>query len=495
MLAAIALLGALQPGPHAVGFRVARIADYTRVWAVGERDYPRPIRISIWYPARTGGSAMAFSGYLRYNDGGAADRDSDALLERRDERAYRHGDFADDPAVFARLMAAPAGVLRDAPAAPGRYPIVLYAAGWNSLSPDNVVLATVLASRGFVVVTVPQLPAYAGQAELAVSRGDVDAQARDLAGALGYAQGLADADPSRIALIGYSMGAVAELTLASRRHVVATVGLDPSYAAIQWDAFVRGLPAFNPWGWRSPMLVLHSHVGADYDAQLLDDLLYQDRYVGLVAGSTHGDYSDYPSVMRAAGLSVDPAMSVRHDRIVACIVAFVAAASASSKFDASACDMPGLVVRPASGVPDTATLIADLHANGFEAMVARLDALAAAFPGRTIVDEAELNAAAYALLARNADADALTAFRINARYHPTSANAFDSLADGYAAVGDIANERAAFRTELALIPADPRLDDAARASLASRARHALDALPSPPAPAQDATPRPLSSRA
>lgn len=69
----------LRPGPHAVGFRVVFATDTTRAWQRDQQISGRPVRVSLWYPARVRESARptpyrsyvvieAPSAYTSYNE-------------------------------------------------------------------------------------------------------------------------------------------------------------------------------------------------------------------------------------------------------------------------------------------------------------------------------------------------------------------------------------------------------------------------------------------
>src|SRR5512132_1884914 len=53
---------ASETSSYSVGFRVTREADRTRSTAV--RAEGRPVQISVWYPAASGGAALAFRDYV-----------------------------------------------------------------------------------------------------------------------------------------------------------------------------------------------------------------------------------------------------------------------------------------------------------------------------------------------------------------------------------------------------------------------------------------------
>ena len=83
----------------------------------------RRLVVFVWYPAGPGAGA------------GPAPYRADARLLSRQRFVRTHAE-------------------RDAPVAPGRYPVVLYAHGWGGFAQDNTALMEDLASRGFVAVAV-----------------------------------------------------------------------------------------------------------------------------------------------------------------------------------------------------------------------------------------------------------------------------------------------------------------------------------------------------
>ncbi|HET9406183.1 MAG TPA: hypothetical protein VFO39_03000 [Candidatus Sulfotelmatobacter sp.] len=66
--------------------------------------------------------------------------------------------------------------------------------------------------------------------------------------------------------------------------------------------------------------------------------------------------------------------------------------------------------------------------------------------------ERRLNSAGYKLLAEKRVQDAIVIFEVNVRMHPNSWNAYDSLADGYAAANDRENALRAYKRSLDLNP-------------------------------------------
>ena len=116
----------------------------------------------------------------------------------------------------------------EAPAAAGRFPLLLVAAGMGGALPDQAALAESLASHGYVVATTPSPVRLGAKME---SEADVPAmaeeQARDLEVALQVLSPRGMVDAARAGVIGYSFGSRPALLLAGRRPALrALVSLD-----------------------------------------------------------------------------------------------------------------------------------------------------------------------------------------------------------------------------------------------------------------------------
>ena len=115
---------------------------------------------------------------------------------------------------------------------------------------------------------------------------------------------------------------------------------------------------------------------------------------------------------------------------------------------------------------DEITAVEHLDAGRVDAGLARLEAIDAT--------EDEVNVLGYALLQSGRRTQSIEVFRWNAERHPNHANPWDSLADGYLAVGDTAAALEAYRQVLRVIPTDSDADPEALVNLRNRARSALE---------------------
>ena len=259
---------ALHPGPHAVGFTSHWLLDDTRTYATAYADgggygawrtleefaddspaaaarsddgdgwaaRPRPVLVNAWYPALPEADAapMVHGGYLDIAPRGALAEApglaglTDALV------AFARGVIAeqllgapvaeldaDGAASLAEALATPVAAVRDAPRAPGRFPLVLLHGGAFSSFEDNAVLAEWLASQGFVVVGSPFQDADFNVDGLDDSYADLRLLAEHTRRTLPVTDG-------PVGLVGHSFGAHATLRFVAQSDcpVGAAVSLD-----------------------------------------------------------------------------------------------------------------------------------------------------------------------------------------------------------------------------------------------------------------------------
>ena len=319
------LWGDLAPGPYAVGFKVTYRLDRSRTWdptpdSIAEGESARPIRVSVWYPARPARAArpMPYRGYLMLTAPNRNFGRLNAMIERADVTPMRDVIFLGSDSLFQKLLASPTAAFANAPAAAGRFPVIGYSAGYNNRSHDNSVLAEYLASYGFIVVTVPQLGTAATRLTLRINPVDLETQTRDLELAIGEVLAGPNAEPRKLGIMGYSMGGVVALLLAARNpNVDAIVGLDPSIRAPRFVELVTRAPQFEPRNIRAPLLSLQSGNASEASAQdttVVHELRFADRYVALVGNAAHGDFSDFAAYADLFGLTCRAAPPPRHGR-------------------------------------------------------------------------------------------------------------------------------------------------------------------------------------
>ncbi len=96
----------------------------------------------------------------------------------------------------------PLWAVRDAPMLTGKFPVVIYAPSFGSMSWENADLCEYLASHGYVVLASPDFGA--ASRSMTSDLTGIRAQAADISFLVGYAHTLEDADASRVAVAGFS---------------------------------------------------------------------------------------------------------------------------------------------------------------------------------------------------------------------------------------------------------------------------------------------------
>lgn len=442
--------GGLEPGPYAVGFRFVYRLDHSRGWKASEDPdgYPRaeergrPVRVGVWYPAvrSTRAARMLFRDYMPRTAPGAPFAELNAMLERRDAANLRAGL---KPEGFAALLKTRAAAVLNAAPRGGAFPLVVYSAGLNNSSEDNVVLCEYLASHGYVVITVPQ----AGTTSLDVnlkfpSQADLETQILDLQFAVGAARDLPNVARGRLGVVGYSVGGVAALNLVMRNNDVdALVTLDPTFGVAPRVRLATDSPHYHPTKVRVPWLYIYRAEPATSLA-VFDALKYSRRYRLEMKGMSHRDFSSFPLLAPPEDATAEARRG--YETLCRYVLNFF---DAQLKGDARGLEfisraapeaVAAFEVREAMRPPPTEEkFLKVLEREGFARAVSLYRERRAKDPGQPLFSEDFLNQLGYRLLyAEKRPTEAVEIFKLNVEAYPASANVYDSLGEAYAVSGD-----------------------------------------------------------
>jgi hypothetical protein len=461
VLATMALLALLVPmglvqaepwtelGPHRVGFRVIETSDPSRTF-FGLADEPfalhpkpaRPLQIQVWYPAQPAAGAVP----MRHREywalaerlGGVTEASSERRAAVRGQleqmlRFVAQGPVSD--AEIASYLDRERPVVRDAPAEPGRFPLLL-----SQPARFDAAISEHLASHGYVVAAVDSLGA--GAVALDASRASLEEVAGDLEYLLGIMRADPEVDPGRAGAVEFGMVVAPTLLLQMRhQHLDALVSLDG------WDGFEQGLaflknePSYDTQAMRVPyMRLLGTNDGfnATRTRTVFDACRYAERWFVSYPGIGHGDFSDDP--VGAPEAIARRRMGIRGmaRHVLAFFDAFLKSdpgARTALGLSPEAAGLPSgsYSVEHVAALPAPPTereLVAALKTPGGVAGArARMTAARAADPGVRLAPEATLNALGYELLGTGRPADAIAVFRINVELYPDSANVYDSLGE------------------------------------------------------------------
>jgi dienelactone hydrolase len=479
-----ALLGGLEPGPHAIGYRVVSFSDPSR--PTGPKtgtdgrpvtaDRARPLWIHVWYPAASSGApAMTIADYMKAADG--TQSPGAFAAEHRQALPRTVGITLSDP-EWAQYQALPLAALRDAPVAAGAFPLLI-----GMLRPVSVAaMNEYLASHGYVVAMVQRQPREAVAAEGLVLEALVMSQhIRDMEMAIGRMRSEPFVDPVRLGAFGFSGDGLAQLVLAMRHPDVDAVSqLETGYYAPIGTSSYQEVTAYDPAALRVPMLFAYSeNLGRNTDLQMaeIDRMRYAPRYF-LYLGEprmTHWDFA-------TEGIALAAALNRRPEARAGVVRAYQAAQRYQLTFfdafvrrDAAARERLATPPAPAGPGPlieirQRPAVVPAVARAEFRALVDRDMPRAMQVareglprdPAAAVFEEGWLNALGYELLQRGQGDKSLEVFRLLVDAHPASANALDSLSEALETLGQRSEALQVAEKGLAALPADRSIPAADR---------------------------------
>jgi dienelactone hydrolase len=282
--------GKLEPGSHGVGFEQIEAYDYSRPFRRGGSLGPRPIVMSIWYPA-TASDAGAPVELGRYAGG-------DGLGELADRmRAYR---TPLSPEELALLASTPTAAVESASRADGPFPLLVFGTGLSAPSYLSSVLCEYLASHGYVAVAIPSLP-YRSDVEADYDLFAVDAQMRDMEFVIQRMHDYPEVGIDRIGLVAWSLGGVTQALLSMKNESVrAVVSLDAATGYAYGQKLVETSIYYDPE--RATAAFFHATNSRESDAveksfRYFDEIVRGYSVLALIEGATHAEFTSLGGVV------------------------------------------------------------------------------------------------------------------------------------------------------------------------------------------------------
>jgi dienelactone hydrolase len=484
----------LSPGPFVVGFRTAELTDASRIDdadpVLGMR--PREITAFIWYPAtaNTGSQPMVYGDYV-YLDALKMGRrriteNWRVVVEGMLLLRYQPSGLTRER--LDRELASTTWAYRNAPEAPGPFPLVLYGPGGANAAWDNSVLAEYLASHGYVVAAVPTRGWYSVLSSYPTGYVGSAAVAADLELVLAELRTWTNVSDTSVAAMGYSRGGLTNVMMQMRDPSIrALVGLDGTIAyryrndpnAWSDPATTPGSLAVTGFGQSDrvdvPFLWIGNQYpgadevrkgwGGDIGFPFWDQLKYSMAYRVGFTELQHQDFSSSSIRFQPEAAEIGPVREQelknrRYETIALYVRQFLDAhlkadveALAFLERDPEANGLPpGAAtiqrLRPIGPAPTMTALRRIAEDHGFAALDSILPSLRAVDPAWSL-PEPDLVNWGWTLLAEGRCDDALGVMRFAARLHPESATVRNVEGDTELALGDSNAAAASYRSALA----------------------------------------------
>lgn len=437
---------------------------------------------------------MTFGGYVDQ----AAPEEFSALNSIMTKRNLQNAKSSVASVQLEALRSTLVNAYAEASPAVGRFPTVLYFGGLNADVNSNFILAEFLTSHGYVFASISLIGATDQQSSQTRTPSDLDAVVRDMEFALSILGEGTNADRTKLAVMGHSLGAIEAAMFGLRNgNVLAVVGLDGTYGfkgsgpGILTNSF-----GYSPEKMRASFLDLRRAQGEQEADLYLAPVLsfrYADRSLITLTKMHHSDFTSFAMVASAFQVPIKPAYASTgwnretgrrgHEATCQMVLGFLdekvkGEIRGSERFRQALQRAEGGFTHLDAGYAPLSPLevVRLTNEKGMDAVKSLLTKISSEQPVGTFVDANSFNAYGYDLLGQRQSKDAVVVFEIVAWAHPASANAQDSLADAYLAIGDKEKARKAVQRAIELVPTDSSIRAESKASFIKEESRRLEQL-------------------
>jgi len=419
----------------------------------------RPIQSITWYPAKNKGKPLTWRDYMATKPTEDAFWLQPAEVQRAVDVNIADNAAGMPPALVRQMLAQPMWGSRDVPPAAGKFPVVIYAPSHSAAATENVDMCEYLASHGYIVISSRSLGPHSKS--MLTDLEGLEAQAGDIAFLIGQAHAMPQADLSRIAVVGFSWGGLANVLAAAKDdRIRALVSLDGSVR--YWPQFVDGGKDAARYATPGRLAVPMLFVGRADDSRetlakdkkrldfnLLNEMTYADMTVVTMRPMRHAHFASDGlrfSTDEAFGEYSRDEVSLAHSWAMRYVERFL---DAYLKNDAKAmafldnkpaankapAHMLAVERRKGGGTPPTVeAFVRALQTGGYDQAQALYNKMHAAHPEFS-VDASWCNVYGYQLLRAGRARESVPIFRLGVKLEPQWGGIADSLAEAYEAVG------------------------------------------------------------
>jgi dienelactone hydrolase len=289
------------------GLKVFKVFDSSRIFdtIASSPMHARPVKIDLFYPS----SEQVAKYPLTYGEFLNMYSERMDYNVTPDSAAKVSNDLAKMFAEYLKLENAGqylqyrTGVFADIKTPIKKYPLIIYAAGMNGSSWENVVLFDSLCRNGYVVAAVSSVGLYPGFMSTAA---DITEQVKDILYAKEKMSTLPFVDNRNIGLLSWSLGGTAagKAALLSNdfKCLLSYDGTEIHYYGVDssWDAMYDEMAKLEPSNVSAisiPYLYISSdRKKADRMDNVLDRISSKDKYFVKITNGIHEDFSSIVTI-------------------------------------------------------------------------------------------------------------------------------------------------------------------------------------------------------
>lgn len=463
----------LVSGNYNVGFQLKEYKDYSRTASysndeveVSSEDKARTIRMYMWYPAKnTQSETNTLKDFFAkgVEDFGKVDQ------TKLHEMIYHAPQFNRIPkSKIDNILKQECISVDNAPFSESKFPVIILGQGYYYESPiSHLVLCEYLASHGYIVLTCPLFGTNSKAVELNMV--DFETQVKDMEFVLSKAYELSNADVSKIATLGFDLGAMSATLVQMRNaNVKALITYDGGIIfKHNTERLLNPSPYYQPEKLDVPTMIFtrtiegNIQMGLKEDSTIFLNSPYAKKYLVRTEGMKHQYYTSLPTLGIESRPSPDFAIKaypVICNYTLNFLNYYLKDISSGLDFikeDPSRFSESGVTItveeldnkkKPLT----THTLEYAILNQGIEKGVSIYKN---ARSKKQTISEEELNAMAYLFLYNyGRPNDAIAIFKLIIEEYPQSSNAYDSLGEAYLYVKGYKQAKVNYQKSLELNP-------------------------------------------
>jgi len=466
----------LPYGKYAVGFkhyiRYDSTRTYERLSDWNKKAIARPIPISLWFPAKKQiqNNQMTIEDYM------VILKEEEEWEVLPDERILDWFYYSNSDENKSHLKEKVKAVKNTKPFQ-NKFPAVVYSPSYQASSIENFALCEFLASHGFVVISSPSRGTDNRFLDGGTTR-DIETQARDIQYLINEIENLPFTDNNNLAVIGFSFGGISNvLAQMMDKRIKAIICLDGSIK-YQYQK-IQASPYFNLFNVDVPFLFMlqkdipievikedkiESTLNTKFE--FYDSVKYSDAYYFKFNNMTHSYFSSMGVLFQERDIRQDKSDTEIMDSYkwvniytLNFLNAFLNNQHRGKAFLENQPAVNGVVgeiilkkskkslTKPFS-FEDFNLVAIKQNYNNLDNLYNTIKKEQPTFK----VDEWKANTLGLTLLFKKRIQEGINVLMLNTNLFPESANAYDSLGEGYLIAGDKKNAAESFKNSLKFDP-------------------------------------------